>query len=457
MVREKNHYVCSECGYITYKWMGSCPGCRVWNSMMEEKTNPRSKVSNVRMAVEAGELKRLNEINSSNEHRLSTGISELDRVMGGGAVPGSVVLVGGDPGIGKSTLLLQAAAGMASKGYNVIYVTGEESQEQVKMRADRLGQAHAPLGVLSETDYDRIAAQVEKNHPDVVIMDSIQTVVKSDLGHIPGSVAQIKEVTASLLQYAKSRQTVFFIVGHVTKEGTLAGPKLLEHMVDCVLYFEGDRYQSFRVLRGVKNRFGSTNEMGVFTMESAGLVEVENPSAYFLSQKPMGVPGSVVVPIMEGTRPLLVEIQSLATPSYSGGHPRRTFTGVDFNRVALIVAVLEKKLGFQLHNCDLFVNAVGGVRVFEPAVDLGIAIGMASSFRDKATLSQTLILGEIGLTGEVRPVARAEERIREGIKMGFMRCILPEGNLRLKGTLNKKDLELHEVSSLSQALSIAFA
>ena len=456
MAREKIQYVCSECGYITFKWMGSCPGCRGWNSMVEEKTLRRTGTAN-HLSVEAGELKQLNEITFSNDQRLSTGIPELDRVMGGGAVPGSVVLVGGDPGIGKSTLLLQAAAGMAFKGYQVIYVTGEESQEQVKIRADRLGQANAPLGVLAETDYERISALVEKMQPDVVVLDSIQTVVKSDLGNVPRSVVQVREVTASLIQYAKSRQTVFFIVGHVTKEGTLAGPKLLEHMVDCVLYFEGDRYQSFRVLRGVKNRFGSTNEMGVFTMESRGLIEVENPSAFFLSQKPIGIPGSVVVPVMEGTRPLLVEIQSLATPSYAGGHPRRTYTGVDFNRVALIVAVLEKKLGFQLYNCDLFVNAVGGVRVVEPAVDLGIAISMASSFRDKPTLSHTLILGEIGLTGEVRPVSRAEERIREGLKMGFKRCILPEGNLKLKDVINRKDLELHEVSSLSQAFSIAFA
>ncbi len=453
MAREKIHYVCQECGYKAYKWMGYCPDCRGWNSM-QEKTLTKSGGVSTRRPGEAASIQPLDQITSSGEQRMLTGLNELDRVLGGGAVPGSVILVGGDPGIGKSTLLLQAAVGMAARGCRVLYVTGEESLQQVKMRAERLGNARVPLDVLAETDYDRIAGQLDQTKPAVVILDSIQTVQKSELGGVPGSVVQVREVTASLLQLAKSSQIVFFIVGHVTKEGTIAGPRLLEHMVDCVLYFEGDRYQSFRVLRGVKNRFGSTNEMGVFTMESHGLVEVANPSAYFLSQKPLGVPGSVVVPVLEGTRPLLVEIQCLATPSYSGGSPRRTVTGVDFNRVALIIAVLEKKIGLQLHNCDIFVNVVGGVRVLEPAVDLGVAISMVSSFRDKPVLSETLVFGEVGLTGEVRPVAKVEERIREGMKMGFMRCILPGGNMKSGSGSFTKGLELYEVSSLLQALTI---
>ena len=454
MAREKTHYVCSECGYKTFKWLGSCPGCRGWNSLLEERVRPGAPVLDFPLG-DTGGVKQLKEIAISGEERLYTGISELDRVMGGGAVPGSAVLVGGDPGIGKSTLLLQAALGMASRGHQVLYVTGEESLQQVKMRAERLGKTAVPLHVMAETDYDRIAGQVARAEPDVVILDSIQTVMKNELGSVPGSVVQVREVTASLVQQAKNSHTVYFIVGHVTKEGTLAGPRLLEHMVDCVLYFEGDRYQSFRVLRGIKNRFGSTNEMGVFTMESSGLLEVKNPSAYFLSQQPSGVPGSAVVPVMEGTRPLLVEIQCLATPSYSGGSPRRTFTGVDSNRVALIIAVLEKKLGLQLYNCDIFVNAVGGVRIVEPAVDLGIAVSMVSSFRDRPTFPRALFLGEIGLTGEVRPVSRAEERIREGMKLGFKRCILPEGNLRSEDRVNKTDLELYQVSTLTQALGLA--
>lgn len=456
MVREKALYVCRECGYETHRWMGRCPSCQNWNSIEEERI-PKVADKNLSWFREAGEIKQLNEVDLVGEERFSTGISEFDRVLGGGVVPGSAVLVGGDPGIGKSTLLLQAALKMASRGLKVQYVTGEESLKQVKMRSERLGLSQAPLVVQAETEYSRIASQLTRFNPQVVVIDSIQTIMKGELGSLPGSPVQLREVTASLIQLAKSRGIIFFIVGHVTKEGILAGPRLLEHMVDCVLYFEGERYQSFRVLRSVKNRFGSTNEMGVFTMETRGLVEVKNPSAYFLSQRPAGVAGSVVVPTMEGSRPLLVELQALATPCYHGGNPRRAFTGVDYNRVTLIIAVLEKRLGLMLYSSDIFVNAVGGVKVMEPAADLGVALSIVSSYRDKPLAPHTMVFGEIGLTGEIRPVSRVEERLREGIKLGFSRCIMPGDNFQIKSGEIEKSLEMIKVSNLAQALNYALA
>ncbi|MDO9534356.1 MAG: DNA repair protein RadA [Bacillota bacterium] len=459
MPREKVVFVCNVCGYEAYKWMGHCPECQGWNTIMEERIKNVNALKTP-SPREPGELKELNEIKSSLEERFSTGIEELDRVLGGGVVPGTVILVGGDPGIGKSTLLLQAALGLASQDCDLIYVTGEESLSQVKMRADRLSLPQVSLKVLAETEYGRIAEQIEKNNPQVVVVDSIQAIMKSELGNVPGSVVQVREITASLTHLAKSRQITFFIIGHVTKEGAIAGPRLLEHMVDCVLYFEGERYQSFRILRSIKNRFGPTNEIGIFTMESSGLQEVQNPSALFLNQRPQNMPGSSVVPTMEGTRPLLVEIQALVTPSYFGGTPRRTSTGLDHNRAAIIIAVLEKRAGMQLFNCDIFINVVGGVKIMEPAADLGIALSIASSLRDKPLLEQTLIVGEIGLTGEVRPVSRIEERLREGLKMGFSRCIVPQGNISgnfLSNTKEiKKDLEIVSVATLTQALNIVF-
>jgi len=327
------------------------------------------------------------------------------------------------------------------------------------MRAARLCPGRkGPLLVLAETEYKAIEKQILQKMPHLVILDSIQTIMKSELGTVPGSVVQVREVTASLVQMAKGCQFTFFIVGHVTKEGTIAGPRLLEHMVDCVLYLEGERYQNFRILRGIKNRFGSTNEIGIFTMESRGLTEVDNPSALFLEQRPRDTAGSVVVPFMEGTRPLLVEIQALVTPSYYGGNPRRVFTGLDYNRVALIIAVLEKRLGLQLYNGDIFANAVGGVKVTEPAADLGVALSISSSFRDRPVLPNTLAIGEIGLTGEVRPVSRLEERLREGIKMGFRRCLVPNGNLSSSFEDNIGDLggniEISGVSTVAEALDL---
>ncbi|HHU76037.1 MAG TPA: DNA repair protein RadA [Firmicutes bacterium] len=458
MTSGKTLFICRECGYEAYKWMGRCPSCRGWQTFQEErvlKKAPRGAFS----LEGGGELQLLGEIVPLEKERFLTGIGEFDRVLGGGAVAGSTILVGGDPGIGKSTLLLQVALRLADSGNKVIYVTGEESLQQVKMRAARLCPGRkGPLLVLAETEYKAIEKQILQKMPHLVILDSIQTIMKSELGTVPGSVVQVREVTASLVQMAKGCQFTFFIVGHVTKEGTIAGPRLLEHMVDCVLYLEGERYQNFRILRGIKNRFGSTNEIGIFTMESRGLTEVDNPSALFLEQRPRDTAGSVVVPFMEGTRPLLVEIQALVTPSYYGGNPRRVFTGLDYNRVALIIAVLEKRLGLQLYNGDIFANAVGGVKVTEPAADLGVALSISSSFRDRPVLPNTLAIGEIGLTGEVRPVSRLEERLREGIKMGFRRCLVPNGNLSSSFEDNIGDLggniEISGVSTVAEALDL---
>ncbi len=458
MAREKTIFVCRECGYEAYKWMGRCPSCQGWQTFQEERVLKKVSEAGYTLRSPGGELRSLGEIVPLEEERFLTGIGEFDRVLGGGAVPGSTILVGGDPGIGKSTLLLQAALTLASRNYKVLYVTGEESLQQVKMRAERLNLTQHSLLVLAETEYSVIEKQIVQNMPDLVILDSIQTVMKSELGTVPGSVIQIREVTASLIQLAKNRQITFFIVGHVTKEGAIAGPRMLEHMVDCVLYFEGERYQNFRILRGVKNRFGSTNEIGIFTMETRGLVEVDNPSALFLEQRPIDASGSVVVPSMEGTRPLLVEIQALVTPSCFGANPRRVSTGLDYNRVALIIAVLEKRLGLQLSSGDIFVNAVGGVKVMEPAVDLGVALSIASSFRDRLVLPETMVVGEIGLTGEVRPVNRLEERLREGVKMGLHRCIAASGNLSrgLKDNIADitEKLDIIGVSTVAEALNL---
>lgn len=449
MAKTKTVFNCHECGYKTYKWAGYCPVCK-GDTLIEEQVVPAGK--SPRFSGEGGELTLLEQIPSLEQERLNTGIKELDRVLGGGVVPGSVVLVGGDPGIGKSTLLLQAALGFVSEGLQVIYVTGEESLAQLKMRAARIGLSGQSLFALADTEYSRIETKIKDCHPQVVIIDSIQTVMKSELGGVPGSVIQIREVTASLVQMAKNKQITFFIIGHVTKEGILAGPRMLEHMVDCVLNFEGDRYQSFRIIRAAKNRFGSTSETGIFTMEARGLIEVQNPSALFLSERPSSSPGSAVTSVMEGNRPLLVEIQGLVSPSYGGGIPRRTSTGLDINRASLLIAVLEKRVGLPLTSCDIFINVVGGVRIMEPAVDLAVALALASSYRDRPLKAGTMFLGEVGLTGEVRPVGRLEERLQEGQKMGYNCCLLPRGNMR---SLVKKEMEIVPVSSLAEALDLS--
>lgn len=455
MAKLKKEFTCHTCGYKTYKWAGYCPMCKE-GALVEKILAPAGK--SPRPAGEGGELMLLPEVPSLEQERMLTGINELDRVLGGGVVPGSVILVGGDPGIGKSTLLLQAAMGLVSRGSQVIYITGEESPAQLKMRASRLGLSGQSLLVLADTEYNRIESSIVNQAPQVVVLDSIQTVMKNELGGVPGSVIQIREVTASIVQLAKSKGITFFLIGHVTKEGMLAGPRMLEHMVDSVLYFEGDRYQSFRIIRAVKNRFGSTSELGIFTMEQEGLVEVQNPSALFLSERPQGTPGSAVVPVMEGNRPLLVEVQGLVSPNYGGGIPRRTATGLDINRASLLIAVLEKRVGLPLAGCDIFINVVGGVRVMEPSVDLAVAMALASSYRDRPLKARSMLLGEVGLTGEVRPVGRLKERLQEGVKMGFNCCLLPKGNMRStflkEQRFSKTDLEIIPVTSLAEAIDL---
>lgn len=383
--------------------------------------------------------------------RIPTGSTELDRVLGGGMVPGSLVLIGGDPGIGKSTLVLQAARGLALSGKKVLYIAGEESPAQLQMRARRLGVTGADILILAETDMTVIEEQVLAIRPDVVIVDSIQTVYRPDLTSAAGSVTQLKEATATWMRLAKGENIAVMIIGHVTKDGQIAGPRLLEHMVDCVLYFEGDRQHLYRILRAVKNRFGSTHEIGLFTMESAGLVEVANPSEWLLSQRPPNAPGSVVTATMEGTRPLLVEIQALVTPSRFGGNARRMATGLDLNRVSLILAVLERHIGLQILDYDVFVNAAGGVRLLEPAVDLAVAASLMSSFRDRPVPADTLFMGEVGLAGEVRGVPHLEQRLHEGVRLGFKRAVVPKFNL--SGLRDVAGMDLVGVSTLEQASS----
>jgi len=393
-------------------------------------------------------------IESSREPRVSTTISELNRVLGGGVVPGSLILVGGDPGIGKSTLLLQTSNAIAGSGLKVLYVSGEESMRQTKLRADRLGSLSERLFVLSETNLQYIEEAIDAMQPDFLVIDSIQTVYQPTVESAPGSVAQVRECTSAFMRIAKGRGIATVLVGHVTKEGAIAGPRLLEHMVDCVLYFEGERHHSYRILRAVKNRFGSTNEMGIFDMTEGGLVEVKNPSELFLQERPLGVAGSIVVASMEGTRPVLVEMQALVSAT-NFPSPRRMATGIDHHRLALIIAVLEKRMGMFLQNQDAYVNVAGGIRLDEPAVDLAIAVAIASSFRDMPTQPFDVVIGEIGLTGEVRAVSRAEQRVKEAQKLGFKRIIMPENSLR--GWTQPKDIEIIGVSTVAEALTAALS
>ena len=453
MAKARTVYACQACGYQSPRWLGRCPDCQGWNTMAEERQEgaPASE----RYAAGRGpaeEPQPITTITGAAEPRSSSGIGELDRVLGGGVVPGSAVLIGGDPGIGKSTLVLQALAALARDGLT-LYVSGEESAQQIKMRADRLGIGESQLLVLAETSLERIVDQAQKIAPRVLAVDSIQTVFTEELGSAPGSVGQVRECAAQLVQFAKRRNLATFLVGHVTKEGSFAGPRVLEHVVDTVLYFEGERGHAFRILRAVKNRFGSTNEIGVFEMKESGLQPVANPSALFLAERPEDVPGSVVIASIEGTRPILVELQALVSPT-AFGTARRTTLGVDHNRVALLVAVLEKKMGLQLVGHDIFVNVAGGVRIDEPAVDLGIIAAVASSFLDKPIPPHTLLLGEVGLAGEVRAVGQADTRVLEGAKLGFTRCILPEASLRQLPPVD--GVELCGVRSLGDAWDVLF-
>lgn len=424
----KTRYFCQECGYESAKWLGQCPGCRAWNTFAEEPVAVTAGGKEIKKPNAGGPQSRpavLNEISMEEESRIPTGIGELNRVLGGGIVNGSLTLVGGDPGIGKSTLLLQMCRNLSFSGKKLLYVSGEESLRQIKMRALRIGDFADSMELYCETNLTQIEAVIKARSPQIVIIDSIQTMYNEEVNAAPGSVSQVRESTGVLLRLAKGLGISVFIVGHVTKEGTVAGPRVLEHMVDTVLYFEGDRHASYRILRGVKNRFGSTNEIGVFEMRQEGLVEVKNPSEFMLNGRPEGANGSVVSCSMEGTRPMLTEIQALVCHS-NFGIPRRQTTGTDFNRVNLLMAVLEKRLGMQIGGCDAYVNIAGGIKITEPAIDLGIVLAIMSSFRNRPVPEGLIAFGEVGLSGEVRAVSMAEQRVREAAKLGFTECILPQ-------------------------------
>lgn len=446
MARQRTRFVCQACGSVASRWLGRCPDCHEWNSLVEEvEVAARSVGGAARTGATA---LRLREISVERHPRLACGMGELDRVLGGGLVPGSLVLIGGDPGIGKSTLLLQATARLAAEHGTALYVSGEESPEQVRLRADRLGTLAPELYLLAETDFDAIEAQIARLDPKVLVLDSVQTVYDPALTSPPGTVSQVRGVAGRVMRLAKSTGLPAFLVGHVTKEGTLAGPRVLEHMVDAVLYFEGDRFQSHRVLRGVKNRFGSTDEIGLFEMTERGLIEVPNPSEVFLAQRPSNGAGSAVAAVLEGTRALLVEIQALVARSYLAA-PRRMATGVDFNRLAMILAVLEKRCGLRMSDKDVYVNVAGGLKVVEPAVDLAIAAALASSYRDVPVDPDTVLAGEVGLAGEVRSVQQTEKRLREAARLGFARAVTAR-SLRNGGAA--APIERIEVTTLAEAL-----
>lgn len=442
-------FFCQECGYESAKWLGQCPACKEWNSFVEEPVVGKKTGNNKIGRGTETEPTCLAQISMEKEERIYTGIKELDRVLGGGIVAGSLVLVGGDPGIGKSTLLLQVCRNLA-ESKKVLYISGEESLKQIKLRADRLGTFTDNLLLLCETNLNNIRTAIERVKPDVAVIDSIQTMYNEEVSSAPGSVSQVRETTGILMQIAKGMGISIFIVGHVTKEGVVAGPRVLEHMVDTVLYFEGDRHAAYRILRGVKNRFGSTNEIGVFEMRESGLEEVENPSEYMLNGKPKGASGSVVTCVMEGTRPILLEIQALVCRT-NFGIPRRATAGTDYNRVNLLMAVLEKRLGFQLGDCDAYVNITGGMKMNEPSMDLGIVLALISSYKDKAIPDEAIIFGEVGLSGEVRGVNMAEQRIAEAEKLGFQICILPKGTK--EGIRQKTKIELIGVENLKEAVA----
>ena len=420
-------FFCQECGYESSKWMGQCPACREWNTFVEETIDKKSAAKGGRVAAKTTEAKTvpLSQIEMTQDKRMSTDMKELDRVLGGGIVQGSLVLVGGDPGIGKSTLLLQVCRNLAEKQVSVLYISGEESLRQIKLRANRIGQFTDKMQLLCETNLEVIREVIERRKPDVVVIDSIQTMFHEDVSSAPGSVSQVRESTNILMQIAKGMGVSIFIVGHVTKEGNVAGPRVLEHMVDTVLYFEGDRHASYRILRAVKNRFGSTNEIGVFEMCNTGLEEVKNPSEYMLNGRPEDASGSVVACSMEGTRPILVEIQALVCQS-NFGIPRRTAVGTDFNRVNLLMAVLEKKVGLRLAASDAYVNIAGGMKMTEPAIDLGICLAIVSSAKDIVIPDNVMVFGEVGLSGEIRAVNMAGQRVQEAKKLGFGTVVLPE-------------------------------
>lgn len=447
---KKSIYFCQNCGHEESKWLGQCPMCREWNTFVEEKVTV-SKGTAAKNIVREAEVVTLSSVSTDQEDRMQTEIEELDRVLGGGVVPGSLVLVGGDPGIGKSTLLLQVCKRLSDQGRKVLYISGEESLKQIKLRANRMGTFSDHLLLLCETNLETIRQVIEREHPAVAVIDSIQTMYSEEVTAAPGSVSQVREATNTLMQIAKGLNITIFIVGHVTKEGTVAGPRVLEHMVDTVLYFEGDRHASYRILRGVKNRFGSTNEIGVFEMRETGLEEVPNPSEYMLNGRPEDASGSVVACSMEGTRPILMEIQALVCRS-NFGMPRRTAAGTDYNRVNLLMAVLEKRVGLPLSNYDAYINIAGGIRMNEPAIDLGIVMAIVSSYKNQSISPGTIVFGEVGLSGEVRAVSMPEQRVAEARKLGFKTCIMPQVS---KDMLKKVEgIEVIGVKSVNQAMNL---
>lgn len=451
---KKSVFFCQNCGHEESKWLGQCPACKEWNTFVEEKVTVSA--SGKSGAARSGKETDINivplmNVSTDEDERIQTQIQELDRVLGGGIVEGSLVLVGGDPGIGKSTLLLQVCQKLSSINKKVLYISGEESLKQIKLRANRMGEFSGNLFLLCETNLEMIRTAIEKQKPDMVVIDSIQTMYSEEVTSAPGSVSQVRESTNVFMQLAKGMNIAVFIVGHVTKEGTVAGPRVLEHMVDTVLYFEGDRHASYRILRSVKNRFGSTNEIGVFEMRKEGLIEVENPSEFMLSGKPENASGSVVACAMEGTRPMLMEIQALVCRS-NFGMPRRTAAGIDYNRVNLLMAVLEKRVGLPLSNYDAYVNIAGGIRMNEPAIDLGVIMAVASSYKNKPVAEDMIVFGEVGLSGEVRAVTMPEQRVAEARKLGFKTCVLPE--VCVKNIGHTEGIELVGVKSVAQAMDL---
>ncbi|MCI8782855.1 MAG: DNA repair protein RadA [Dorea sp.] len=446
---KKSVYFCQNCGHEESKWLGQCPACKEWNTFVEEKVSPASAKA-VKEQKDA-QVVTLSGIEADEDDRMDTGIEELNRVLGGGIVKGSLVLVGGDPGIGKSTLLLQVCQRLSAAGRKLLYISGEESLKQIKLRANRMGEFTDNLYLLCETSLDIIRGIIEQQKPDMVVIDSIQTMYNEEVGSAPGSVSQVRESTNIFMQLAKGLSISIFIVGHVTKEGTVAGPRVLEHMVDTVLYFEGDRHASYRILRGVKNRFGSTNEIGVFEMRKEGLTEVKNPSEFMLSGKPEHASGSVVACAIEGTRPMLMEIQALVCKT-NFGMPRRTAAGLDYNRVNLLMAVLEKRLGLPLSGYDAYVNIAGGIRLNEPAADLGIVLAIASSYKNRPIAEDVIVFGEVGLSGEVRAVSMPEQRVSEAKKLGFTTCILPEVSVKTVGKV--EGMRIIGVKSVGEAISV---
>lgn len=463
MAKAKTKFVCSECGYESGGWLGKCPACGSWNTLFEEVVAKSGSSSGSGSGLPAAKAIPLNEIRTEAGMRFDTGYGELNRVLGGGVVPGSLVLVGGDPGIGKSTLILQMCEGLGETR-KTLYVSGEESATQIKLRADRLGVRRNGILMLAETAFDRVEDAIAREHPSVVIIDSIQTIYNSDISSSPGSVSQVRDVTGNFLRIAKQNDITIFLVGHVTKEGAIAGPRVLEHMVDTVLYFEGERHQDYRILRAVKNRFGSTNEIGIFEMRENGLAEVMNPSAIMLDGRSKDQPGSVVAVALEGTRPMLLEIQALVSPT-SFNNPRRMATGLDFNRLTMLIAVLEKKVGMQLHTFDAYLNVVGGIHLDEPASDLAVLMAVASSYRNRPVDPGTVFFGEVGLTGEVRSVGQTDKRIMEAARLGFTRCVVPatEGKAERRtvhgigngmGGNKGKGIEIIPIRTVEQALDL---